>query len=170
MDPAPDVAWGDVVQAARAVKERLAELGLESFVRTTGGEGLHVVVPIARRISWEDLKTLAKAFGDAMVREQPTRYIAQASKAKRAGKIFVDYLRNERGATAVASYSTRARPGATVATPLSWDELSASLRAGQFDTRTVPERLRSLKQDPWYGFLALRQTITRGMQATIEKW
>jgi bifunctional non-homologous end joining protein LigD len=170
IDPAEDLAWSDVVRAARHVKERLEDLRLESFVRTTGGKGVHVVVPIARRTSWEELKTLAKAFADALVREQPKRYIAQSSKAKRAGKIFIDYLRNEKGATAVASYSTRARPGATVATPISWDELSASLRPGQFNTRTVPERLRNLMQDPWKGFFGVRQTITRRMHAQIGKW
>ena len=165
IDPAPDVTWVDVVEAARHVKERLGDLGLESFVRTTGGKGLHVVAPIARRTSWEDLKALAKAFADALVREQPERYIAQSSKAKRAGKIFIDYLRNEKGATAVASYSTRAHQGATVATPLAWDELTASLKAGQFNTRTVPERLEKMKHDPWHDFFDRRQTITRGMQS-----
>ena len=143
IDPAEDLAWGDVVRAARHVRERLEDLGLDSFVRTTGGKGLHVVAPLVRRASWEELKALSKAFADALVREQPKRYIAQASKAKRAGKLYIDYLRNEKGATAIASYSTRARPGATVATPLTWDELSVSLRPEQFNTRTVPGAARA---------------------------
>jgi bifunctional non-homologous end joining protein LigD len=170
IDPAEDLAWSDVVRAAREVKAHLAELGLVSFVRTTGGKGLHVVAPFARRSSWDDLKSLAKAFALALVREQPRLYVAQSSKAKRPGKIFIDYLRNERGATAVASYSTRARPGATVATPISWDELSVSLRPARFTTGTVPDRVREMTEDPWKGFFELRQAITHGMQAQIEKW
>jgi bifunctional non-homologous end joining protein LigD len=169
IDPAVDRTWNDVVEAARHVRERFNDLGLVSFVRTTGGKGLHVVVPLARRSSWEELKDFAKSFADALVREKPKHYIAQSSKAKRAGKLFLDYLRNEKGATAIASYSTRARPGATVATPLSWDELSASLRPAQFNVRTVPERLRSMKQDPWEGFFDIRQAITKAMQAQIER-
>ena len=118
IDPAEDLAWEGVKQAASVIKGRLEQLGLEGFLRTTGGKGLHVVVPIARRISWQDLKTIAKAFVDVIVRDQPNRYIAQASKAKRPGKIYLDYLRNERGATAVASYSTRARSGRRSPLPL----------------------------------------------------
>jgi bifunctional non-homologous end joining protein LigD len=170
IDPAEGLEWDDVVQAARHIKERLDDLKLDSFVRTTGGKGLHVVVPLVRRASWEELKSLAKSFADAVVREQPKRYIAQSSKVKRAGKIYLDYLRNERGATAIASYSTRARPGATVATPLSWDELSGSWRPDRFNTRTVPERLETMKQDPWQGFFEARQTITKAMLAQVERW
>jgi bifunctional non-homologous end joining protein LigD len=169
IDPAVDLTWNDVVQAARHVRERLDDLGLVSFVRTTGGKGLHVVVPLARRASWDELKTFAKSFADALVLEQPRRYIAQSSKAKRAGKLYLDYLRNEKGATAIASYSTRARPGVTVATPLSWDELSASLQPAQFNVRTVPERLRTMKRDPWKGFFDIRQAITKSMQAQVER-
>jgi bifunctional non-homologous end joining protein LigD len=170
IDPAVDLTWNDVVEAARDVRERLDDLGLVNFARTTWGKGLHVVVPLGRRSSWEELKTFAKSFASALVHEQPKRYIAQSSKAKRAGKLYLDYLRNERGATAIASYSTRARPGATVAAPLSWDELSASLRPAQFNVQTVPERLRTMKQDPWKGFFDIRQAITRAMHAQIERW
>ena len=169
IDPGEGVAWDDVVRAARHVRQRLKDLELKSFVRTTGGKGIHVVVPIVRRISWDDLKSFARAFADALVREQPTRYIARASKSKRAGKIYLDYLRNERGATAVAAYSTRARHGANVATPISWAELSGSLRPGQFNTQTVPERLRKMKHDPWQEFFGVRQSITKDMLQQIEK-
>ena len=170
IDPAEDLGWSDVVRAARHVRERLDDLGLVSFVRTTGGKGLHVVVPIVRRTPWDELKSLARAFADALVREEPRRYIATSSKAKRAGKLYLDYLRNEQGATAIASYSTRARPGATVATPLSWDELADSLLPGQFNTRTVPERLRKMKHDPWRGFLELQQSVTKELEARIKHW
>jgi bifunctional non-homologous end joining protein LigD len=170
LDPAEDLTWGDVVRAARLARDRLKDLGLDSFVRTTGGKGLHVVVPLVRRASWEELKALARAFADAVVREHPKQYIAQSSKAKRPGKIYIDYLRNERGATAIAAYSTRARAGATVATPLSWDELSASSRPDRFNTRTVPRRLESMKRDPWEGFFETRQTITKAMLAQVQRW
>jgi bifunctional non-homologous end joining protein LigD len=170
IDPAEDLSWRDVVRAALCVKERLAGLGLQSFVRTTGGKGAHVVAPLARRGSWEEIKATAKALADALVRDEPERYIAQASKAKRRGKIFIDYLRNDRGATAIASYSARVRPGATVATPRGWDELAASLDPADYDIRMVPERLRSLGRDPWHGFFELRQAINRAMQKKISQW
>jgi bifunctional non-homologous end joining protein LigD len=170
LDPAEDLAWADVVRAARLVRDRLKDLGLDSFVRTTGGKGLHVVAPLVRRASWEELKALARAFADAVVREHPKQYIAQSSKAKRPGKIYLDYLRNERGATAIAAYSTRARPGATVATPLSWDELSSSSRPDQFNTRTLPGRLKAIKRDPWESFFESRQTITKTMLAQVARW
>jgi bifunctional non-homologous end joining protein LigD len=170
MDPAPGVAWPEVIRAGRIIKDRLDQLELLCFVRTTGGKGLHVVVPLERRASWDELKAFAKSFVDSLVRAEPKRYIAQSSKAKRAGKIFLDYLRNDRGATAIASYSTRARAGAPVATPISWDELSTSLHPDQFNTQTVPHRLRSMKHDPWHGFFDVRQSITRAMLERIETW
>jgi bifunctional non-homologous end joining protein LigD len=131
---------------------------------------LHVGVPISRRASWVDLKTFVKAFADTLVREQPSRYIAQSSMAKRAGNILLDHLRNEKGATAVASYPTRARSGATVATPISWQELADSLLPGQFTVQSVPERLRTMKPVPWRRFFEVRQTLTRNMEAQINKW
>ncbi len=170
IDPAEDVRWAEVVKAARHAKERLMDLGLESFVRTTGGKGLHVVAPIARRTSWEELKKVAKAFVDALVREQPEHYLAQASKQKRVGKIYLDYLRNQKGATAIASYSTRARRGATVATPLTWQELSVSLDPHRFTIETTPKRLEHKKQDPWKGFFDLEQSLEAGALKTIERW
>jgi bifunctional non-homologous end joining protein LigD len=170
IDPAEDLAWHDVVQAALHVKERLWDLGLQSFVRTTGGKGAHVVAPIARRVSWPELKSFARGFAEALVRAEPSRFLAQASKARRPGKIFLDYLRNERGATAVASYSTRVRPGATVATPLRWEELEADVNPKEFNTRTVPDRLKAIKRDPWQGFFELRQSLSKDMLAKVEKW
>jgi bifunctional non-homologous end joining protein LigD len=169
-DPAEDRDWADVVRAARLARARLEELGLQTFVRTTGGKGLHLVAPIARRTTWDELKDFARAFADALVREKPREFIAQSSKAKRKGKIFLDYLRNERGATAIACYSTRARPGATVATPLSWNELSESTQPGQFSVRTVPVRIKALKQDPWKGFFEVEQALTKAMLARVRAW
>ena len=166
-DPGPGVEWKHVVEAARETRDRLGELGLESFLRTSGGKGLHVVAPLARRNSWEQLKAFAHAFADDMVRRAPERYTATMSKAKRKGKIFVDYLRNQRGATAVASYSTRARTGAPVAAPLTWGELTARLKPNRYTVANIPRRLAKLKADPWEGFFAVKQSITRQMEERL---
>ena len=111
LDPGPGVPWKEVVQAAFDLRDSLAQIDLQSFVKTTGGKGLHVVVPLApRRVDWEAAKTFARSVAEHFAAEQPERFIATMSKAQRKGKIFIDYLRNDRGATAVAPYSTRAKP------------------------------------------------------------
>ncbi len=166
-DPGEGVAWKTVVDAAREAHALLDELGLESFLRTSGGKGLHVVAPLVRRNTWDELKEFATAVADEMVRRAPQRYIATMSKAKRRGKIFVDYLRNQRGATAIASYSTRAREGAPVAMPLAWDELTARTKPNGFTVVNAPKRLKSLSADPWQGFFQVRQSITRSMRAAV---
>ncbi len=160
LDPAPDVEWAAVVEAAQELRAVFDELELSSFVRTTGGKGLHVVVPIERRSKWDDAKGFARAVAERLVRQRPDRYLSQASKEKRRGKIFLDYLRNGRGATSVASYSTRAKAGAPVATPLRWDELGKLSGAGQYDISSIPPRLRALPADPWEGFFAVRQSLS----------
>ncbi|WP_437718493.1 DNA ligase D [Sorangium sp. So ce448] len=167
LDPAPDLPWERVADAAKATRRLLSSLGLQSFVKTTGGKGLHVVVPIAPRRGWDEVKAFTKAVADALVRSDPARYTATMSKAKRAGKVFVDYLRNGRGATAVAPYSTRARPGAAVATPLSWDELDAPLDPASFTIDTVPQRLATIR-DPWAELTSVRQSITSAMLKQVE--
>jgi bifunctional non-homologous end joining protein LigD len=141
---------------------------MESYLRTSGGKGLHVVVPLARRNTWDELKQFAKAVADTMTREAPDKYIATLSKAKRRGKMFVDYLRNQRGATAIASYSTRRRAGAPVAVPLAWDELSTRIKADMYNINNLPKRLDRLKSDPWEGFFSTRQSITRKAMAAFE--
>jgi bifunctional non-homologous end joining protein LigD len=160
LDPGPGVEWGEVVEGARLVRERLADLGLESFVKTTGGKGLHVVFPVQRRTGWEDAKAFTRAVAEGIVRERPEKYLAVMTKAKRNGKIFVDYLRNGRGATAIAPYSTRAREGAPVATPLSWEELGERSPGGRLTVRTVPARLAALRRDPWEQIGSARQSIS----------
>ncbi|HYE61938.1 MAG TPA: non-homologous end-joining DNA ligase [Phycisphaerales bacterium] len=167
LDPGPGVEWGEVVDGARLVRERLDDLGLESFVKTTGGKGLHVVFPIQRRTSWDDVKAFAKAIADNITRDHPDKYLAVMAKAKRTNKIFVDYLRNGRGATAIAPYSTRARENATVATPLSWEELSENTTPAMFNVRTVPPRLAKLKEDPWADIGKLRQSITAAAMSKV---
>jgi bifunctional non-homologous end joining protein LigD len=167
LDPGEGTGWKDVIHGALELRERLERVGLKTFLRTSGGKGLHVVVPIERRTTWEDFKQFAKNVADTMTREAPDRYIATLSKAKRRGKIFVDYLRNQRGATAIASYSTRRRSGAPVATPIAWDELSAKTRPDMFNIKNLPKRLDKLKNDPWADFFTTRQSINAKIQAAF---
>lgn len=152
LDPGPDVEWGEVIQAALEVRQRFLDLGLESFVKTTGGKGLHVVAPLQPRAEWDDVKRFAKSVADAMASDSPDRFVATVTKSKRKGKILVDYLRNGRGATAVAPYSTRARPGAAVSMPLDWDELSSAIGPDYFTVQNAPTRLAALRTDPWKDF------------------
>jgi bifunctional non-homologous end joining protein LigD len=167
LDPGEGVEWKDVAQGAKDVRDRLQAVGLTSFLRTSGGKGLHVCAPIQRRTSWNDFKSFAKSVAHAMSREAPDRYIATMSKAKRRAKVFVDYLRNQRGATAIASYSTRRRSGAPVATPLAWDELSAKTRADMYNITNLSKRLERLDRDPWAEFFSTRQSITRDILAAF---
>lgn len=159
LDPAPEVPWKKVVAAAKLLKTELAKLKLKSFVKSTGGKGLHVVVPIAPNYTWEQVKTFSHAFVKYIVMNHPDDYVGSASKVKRKGKIFIDYLRNQKGATAIAPYSTRARAGAPVAVPLAWEELSNRVRDNGYTILTLPERLKKLKKDPWKGFLRMRQVL-----------
>jgi bifunctional non-homologous end joining protein LigD len=167
LDPGPGVPWEGVVTAAFELRDRLTELGLTSFVKTTGGKGLHVVIPITRRGDWDDTKAVCHAIALDLVRRAPRRYVATMTKSKRDKKIFVDYLRNARGATSIAAYSTRAKPGAPVSTPITWEELAAGARLEQFDVRTVPTRLASLTRDPWEGLRTKRQSITRAVREAL---
>ncbi len=157
LDPAPRVSWKPVVEAARAVREQFASRGLKSFLKTSGGKGLHVVVPLAPKHTWDDVRGFAKAIAEEIVRRAPGAYTANPHKAARRGKIFIDYLRNARGATTVAAYSTRARAGAPVSTPLAWDELG--VRSDQYAIVNLPRRLAGLKGDPWDGYLKLQQGL-----------
>ena len=160
LDPDPSVEWADVVGSARQVRKFLEDLGLETFVKTTGGKGLHIVVPIDRRHDWDEAKAFCKAVADAVVAAAPDRFTANMSKAARPGKIYLDYLRNGRGATAVVAYSTRSRPGAPVSTPLAWSELGDDVRPDTFNIENVRDRLAKLKRDPWEGLAKTRRSLT----------
>jgi bifunctional non-homologous end joining protein LigD len=159
LDPGEGVRWGDMIKAALHMRDLLRRIGLASFVKTTGGKGLHVVVPVEPSLDWDEAKTFTASVAEEMARESPDRYVAVMSKRVRRGRIFVDYLRNGRGATAVAAYSTRALPRASVSTPLSWDELSENLRSDHFTLSNIRHRLEFLKDDPWVDFFKVRQRI-----------
>jgi bifunctional non-homologous end joining protein LigD len=161
LDPDEGLPWERVIEAAHTLRKRLDERGLTGFLRVTGGKGLHIVVPVTPTTPWDDAKSFTKAIADAMVRAEPTRYIATMTKLKRKGKIFLDYLRNGEGATAVCSYSTRARPGAPVCLPIDWDELDASLRPDAFNVRNLERRLNE-HDDPWASFDDARAPIAAG--------
>jgi bifunctional non-homologous end joining protein LigD len=159
LDPGDDVAWADVVAAAQEVRERMEQLDLESFVKTTGGKGLHVVVPLKPEIGWDEAKAFAKVFAEQMAGDSPERYVATMSKKIRKGRVFVDYLRNGQGATAVSAYSSRARAGAPVATPLTWEELGPDVKGDHFNVTNLARRLQNLDSDPWAGFFKPRQSL-----------
>ncbi len=160
LDPDPGVAWADVIDAVKEVRTRMEEFGLKTFLKTTGGKGLHVTVPLTPKYGWPTIKAFARAVAQSMEHDAPDRFIANMSKEKRKGRIFVDYLRNELTATAVAPYAVRARPGATVATPLAWSELTPALKPADFTVATVPQRLKAI-DDPWADYPGIQQTIDR---------
>ena len=159
LDPGEGLAFPDVVPAAREVRAALAQSGLVSFVKSTGGKGLHVVVPLERRHEWREVKTFAKKLAESLAADAPDRFLTRISKAERQGRIFIDYLRNDPTSTAVAPYSTRARAGAPVAMPIAWEDLSPSLDPASFNVRTVPARLRERQADPWADIAKVRQRL-----------
>ena len=159
LDPGEGTGWKDVVRAARDVRDRLGDAGLQSFVRLSGGKGAHVVVPIEPGPSWDDVRAFCGGFAEAMEEHAPMRYVATMSKAKRPGKIFIDWLRNARGATSVASWSLRARKGAPVAVPVRWDDLGRVEGPAAFDLDAARRRAARLRKDPWEGFDALGQEL-----------
>jgi bifunctional non-homologous end joining protein LigD len=152
LDPGDGVGWDEIVAAAREVRERMEAEGLACFVKTSGGKGLHVVSPLKPQAGWDLVKGFAKRIADEMAADGPDRFVATITKSKRKGKILVDYLRNGRGATAVAPYSTRAWDGAPVSMPLGWDELGPAIGPGYFTVSNAPARLANLADDPWADF------------------
>ena len=153
LDPGEGVAWPEVVAAAGEVRDRLVRLGLAPFCRTTGGKGLHVVTPLSPGATWEDARVFTRGLAEAMARDAPRRFTSHVRMEERRGRILVDWLRNGLGATAVASYSPRARPGALVATPLGWSEVTQALDPAAFTIGTLRRRIDRLG-DPWATFAA----------------
>lgn len=161
IDPAEDVSWENVIDAALELKRRFEAAGLAAFVKTSGGKGLHVVAPLKPQAGWMAVKAFAKAMAAEMSKAEPERYLSVATKAKRKGRIFIDYLRNGRGNTAVAPYSTRARPGAAVSAPLEWSELTADIGPAHFTVNNIGAHLSALKKDPWEGFFAAAEALPK---------
>jgi bifunctional non-homologous end joining protein LigD len=158
IDPGEGVPWASVVAAARDVRDRLAALDLQCFVKLSGGKGLHVVLPIDGA-DWRTTKNFAQAVALAMTADDPSRYVAKITKSLRKGKIFVDYLRNSLEQTSVAAYSTRARPGAAVSAPVTWEELGRTKGGNQYTMLNLGKRLSGLKQDPWKEIGRLKQKL-----------
>jgi bifunctional non-homologous end joining protein LigD len=159
LDPSPDVTWKEVLRATNVVRAALEDVGLACWARVTGGKGFHIVVPIKPEVEWGPIKEFCKGVATTIEASDPARYVSTASKAKRQGRIFIDYLRNGRGSTAIASYGLRARPGMSCAVPVSWEELSRSKGAGAFTVKSIDARLK--RDDPWRGFTRSRRSLRR---------
>lgn len=160
LDPGDGVAWQAVVEAALEVRTRLADLGLESLCKTTGGKGLHVVAPIRRRHGWGAVKAFCRALAEAMAADAPRRFVATAAKSGRKGRIYVDYLRNARGATAICPYSPRAKANAPVAAPVGWDEVPHLHAADQYGVANMARRIAGPAGNPWAAIGEIRQSLT----------
>jgi bifunctional non-homologous end joining protein LigD len=159
LDPGEEVPWSGVIAGALETRSRLERIGLASFVKTSGGKGLHVVAPIMPQSEWDPVKSLTQRIVEEMAADSPSRYVAKSTKSLRRGKIFIDYLRNGRGATAVAAYSTRARENAPVSTPLDWSELTDAIKADHFTIDNLRQRLDFIGRDPWADFFTIKQKL-----------
>ncbi len=167
LDPGEDLPWRELRRATEMTRAVVEGLGLKCFLKTTGGKGLHVVVPIARKLGWDEVKEFSRLIAEFLAKAQPGFFTASLSKSRRPGKVFVDYLRNSETASAVAAFSARARPGAGVSTPLHWDELGGEDLRGRFTVLTVPQRLARVK-DPWAGYAAAaKQSISAAMRRSL---
>ena len=163
LDPDEDLEWERVTEAALLVRGLLEEIGLTSFLKTTGGKGLHVVAPIRPEHNWDIIKPFTRDIASHLAGTLPDRFTANMAKAKRQGRIFIDYLRNGQGATAIAAFSTRAKPTATISVPIAWEELEAGVRANSFTVANIGERLSTLKTDPWQAYFSTKQRVTADM-------
>lgn len=168
LDPDPALGWKRMIEAAQLTRELLDELGLASFCKTSGGKGLHVVVPIAKQLGWDEVKAFSQAVAQHMATALPKHFAAKMGAQNRKGKIFVDYLRNGRGSSTVCAYSLRARPGLGVSVPLAWDEVPGTTAGDQWNIANVHERLDALKSDPWADYAKTKQRITAAMRRRLD--
>jgi len=166
LDPDANLPWETLVAGLQQLRTLLAEMHLDGFLKTTGGKGLHVVLPIRATLTWDDAKSFCKAVAELLVRTTPELFTATAAKDKREGKIFIDYLRNASGATAVAPYAVRAREHGPVATPIAWSELATDVRFDYFNIGNIAQRLNR-RTDPWADFLGTHQVITAKMRKRL---
>ena len=164
LDPGEGVQWQQIVEATMLTKAFLDELKLTCFLKTSGGKGLHVVVPLNPVVNWDEVKDFSEAVVVHLARTVPQRFVAKSGPKNRVGKIFVDYLRNGRGSTTAAAFSARARPGLGVSMPLAWDELEALKSASQWNITNAHVRLEEQRTDPWQDYRRIRQTIKRAAQ------
>src|SRR5688572_24387790 len=169
LDPGPGVTWPQLVKATELTRTLLEKLGLKCFLKTTGGKGLHVVAPLEPKLPWDEVKEFTRLVAEFLVRAEPKLFVAEMSKAKRTGLVYVDYLRNGETASAVSAYSARARKDAGVSTPLEWDELGRSDVRDKFTVLTVPKRLAKLTLDPWAEYTSTRQSITKAMLSALSR-
>jgi bifunctional non-homologous end joining protein LigD len=167
LDPDEGLPWPRVTEAAVEIREALLGIGLKSFAKTTGGKGLHVVVPLTPKLQWDEAKAFTKWVADTLVAQSPGQFTANQTKKARQGRIYIDYLRNGRGATAVGAYSPRARPGAPVSTPLFWEEVENGMRPEAFTVETVPDRLAKLGADPWAEIGKIRQSVSAAVRRHV---
>ena len=166
IDPDEGLSFADVKQAARDIRDVLGALGLKSWPLLSGGKGIHVVVPLEPQANWDEVKSFCQAFAEMLARTDPHRFVANMSKARRKNRMFLDYLRNGQGATAICPWSTRARAGGTVAVPVSWAELDGFDRANAFDIWEAAERAQG--PDAWEGFFDMEQALTTHVQAVVK--
>lgn len=168
LDPDEGLAFADVKKAAETVRGVLQAAGLHPFAMLTGGKGLHVIAPLKPKADWETVKDFCRTLAKTLAAHEPERFVAEASKKKREGKIFIDWLRNQRGQTSVCPYSPRARKGAPAAAPIRWDELARAESGAAYTVKTLPRRLASLKADPWEGYREAAEPISPAALKTLK--
>jgi len=169
LDPDEGLDFADVKAAAKDIKDLLESAGLSPYAMLTGGKGVHVIAPLEPKADWDGVKAFCRGLAKALAANQPDRYTAQMSKARRKGRVFIDWLRNQRGQTSVAPYSARARKGAPTATPIRWDELAGASSGADYTVESLPRRLASLNADPWAGYFDDATPLSQGAIAWARK-
>ncbi len=169
LDPGEGTDLDDLAELARKLREVLGVCGLESYLKVSGGKGLHVVVPLAPGVGWDDAKAFCRSIATRLAAESPKKYVATVSKAQRKGRVFIDYLRNSMGATSVAPFSARARAGGPCAAPIRWEDLGKLESPAQYTIQTLPKRLARLRSDPWEGYHDTRQKLTPAIVEAVLK-